>query len=229
VLAYATVRRPGTLVAGHPDNEGLGIGAQLLRWAERRELELGRSHHRQWIGAANEPARRLLTAAGYRYARSYRRMVLAFDSVDPDPPLPAGIGLRPLDVAADARRLNALDAARFAGNADFQPEPLHAFTEEHLQAHDADPALSLVAVENDRAVGFLLSRRYGDRVGFVDILAVQPDRQQRGIATAMLRRAFAQYRAANLAEAGLGVASDNPRAVWLYERLGMRVKFRCDT
>ncbi len=66
IVAYAAVRRPGTLAAVAPDQEGRGIGAGLLRWAEQRERELGRERHRQWVAARNTRAQALLRAGGMR-------------------------------------------------------------------------------------------------------------------------------------------------------------------
>ena len=45
----------------------------------------------------------------------------------------------------------------------------------------------------------------------------------------MLETAFAGFAAAGLREAQLGVASDNPDALRLYERQGMAKRFRYDT
>ena len=45
----------------------------------------------------------------------------------------------------------------------------------------------------------------------------------------MLGTAFARFAAVGLREAQLGVASDNPSALRLYERQGMRKRFRYDT
>jgi hypothetical protein len=44
-----------------------------------------------------------------------------------------------------------------------------------------------------------------------------------------LRSAFAAFAAAGLGEAQLGVASDNPRAMTLYEQVGMTIRFCIDT
>ena len=231
IVAYAMVRGPGTLAAVAPDYEGRGIGARLLAWAEGRERELGRSEHRQWIGSGNERGKTLLQAAGYELARSYWRMALRLEDLcDHLDTAPAGLQLRSLDVEQDAIILHALDAASFAGAPDYYPESLQAFQEEHLGAHDLDPQLSRVAELDSQIAGFLLARRWTEApVGFVDILAVHPDHQREGIGTTLLAEAFRLFRAAGLEEAQLGVASTNPHALRLYERLGMTPRFRYDT
>jgi mycothiol synthase len=229
LAGYAIVRRGEILVAVHPDAEGRGVGAELLAWGERVERDRGRELHRQRIPAGNHRAQALLTAAGYHRRRSHWRMVLALTGGVPTLPVPHGTVLRELDIEADAVALHELDAVSFSGNADYEPETLEQFREEHLQAHDLDPALSRVLRAGDTLVGFLLARRWDeDAVGYVDVLGVHPDHRRRGLATAMLLSAFSAFAAAGLREAQLGVASDNPRALGLYERIGMTPGFRID-
>lgn len=230
IVGYAIVRRPGTLAVVAPENEGKGIGALLLQWAESRERQQGRDRHRQWFAASNERARDLLTAAGYKHARSYWRMVRTLEHPPDAGATPAGFQIRPLEVAADAAALHALDAVSFAANADYQPESFDEFREEHLGAHDFDPGLSRVAENRTGIAGFLLARRWREEgVAFIDILAVHPDHQRRGLGKAMLASAFGAFAAAGLREAQLGVASDNPRALSLYERVGMLPRHQFDT
>lgn len=230
IVGYGVVALPGAMAVVSPEYEGRGIGARLLDWTERRQRERGRERYRQWVPAANARARVLLEAAGYQPSRSYARMVRRLDDVPPAPGLPAGFTARSVDVAADAAALHAVDDASFAATADYQPESLEAFRVEHLGAHDFDARLSTVAEHGERVAGFLLSRRRDqDRVGFVDILAVHPAYQRRGLGTALLLIAFARYAGAGLLEAQLGVASDNPRALRVYERAGMAPRFEAYT
>ena len=79
-------------------------------------------------------------------------------------------------------------------------------------------------------MGFLLARRWQEaNVGFVALLGVVPDERHCGLGRAMLNAAFNRFTAAGLHEAQLGVASDNPSAVSLYQQCGMTAKFRFDT
>ena len=143
---------------------------------------------------------------------------------------PAGVTLRPLDVDGDAVGVHALDAMSFAAAPDSQPMSLEAFREEHLGAHDLDPELSCVAGLGETTVGFLLARRWKhEAVGYVAILAVHPDEQHRGLGTVLLREAFVRFAAAGLERAQLSVASDNPRSLRLYERVGMKPRFQFDS
>lgn len=229
IVAYAAVRRHGAFAAVAPDHEGRGIGARLLEWAERREREHGHQLYRQWVSAGNSSARTLLTGAGYAKARSYWRLARPLEGIVSRPPAPAGLRLRSVEVERDALRLHALDAASFASAPDYKPETLELFREEHLEAHDFDAGLSLVAELGPAIVGFLLTRRIDEEaMGYVALLAVAPERQRQGIGTALLQTAFAGYAAAGLRHAQLMVASDNPRAVRVYERAGMNVQLQFD-
>jgi mycothiol synthase len=228
IVAYATVQRHGSLAVVAPDHEGRGAGALLLKWVERRERDRGADRHRQWTAASNTRARELLSAAGYRPVRSYARMVRKLDHLPAAEAPPPGVRLRPVYVERDAAALYALDASSFASSPDYVPEPLEVFVAEHLHAHNFDSALSRVVEEDEQIVGFALVRRSEERVGFIDILAVEPSHQRRGLGTLLLLSTFAAFAAAGLEEAQLGVASDNPRGLRLYERAGMTARYQFD-
>jgi mycothiol synthase len=245
IAGYAIVRGPGTLAAVHPDREGEGIGSRLLAWAEARAAALGRESHMQWVAARNSRGAELLKAAGYAPIRSYWRLakplaqappaaaapaVEASASAPPGPTVspPLGVTLRLLDLTADAELVYAVNEAAFAERPDYHPESFTAFRDEHLAAHDLAPDLSRLALRDDTAVGFILCRRWATGEGYVDLLAVAPSERRRGLGTALLTAAFEAFAAAGLHEAQLGVASDNPDALRIYERAGMQVRFRID-
>ena len=229
VVGYAAIRRTHSLAVVAPAHEGKGAGTLLRVWVEKRERELARQHHRQGVASTDTRAKKLLLDAGYSWERSYSRMQLALEHRSPPAQLP-GVTLRALEPMRDARAVYDADALSFADSADYIPMSFATFLEEHLQGHDLAAELSAVAESDGELIGFLLARRWqSERVGFVDVLAVSPPHQRRGVGTALLRRAFALFAAAGLREAQLGVASSNPRALALYERLGMSPRFRIDT
>src|SRR5579884_619702 len=136
LVAYAEVRRQGTLAVVSPRHEGRGVGAQLLAWTEGRQRERGEPY-RQWVAATNGRAERMLRDTGYELVRTYSRMVLKLDSHFEPPAPPAGVTLRTLDPRADAASLHALDDVSFAGLRDSGPRTLAQFCEEHLHVHDS--------------------------------------------------------------------------------------------
>lgn len=230
VLAgYAIVNRVGSFAVVAPEYEGRGVGARLLVWVERREREREVDAHRQIAASTNARARELLKTAGYRQIRSYWRMACPLDHRAPAVEPPAGVTLRPLDPEADAKALYVLDADSFAASPDFVGASYKMFVQEHLRANDLAPELSLIAEDNGEIVGFLIARSWRHEAsGYVDLLAVAPRHQRRGIGTALLTHGFAAFAAAGLEQAQLGVASDNPRGLRVYEAAGMGPRFRFD-
>jgi mycothiol synthase len=230
IIGYASVRPPGAYSATAPGHEGRGAERLLLDWSEQRQRELGWTHHRQVAAASDPVAKARLQDAGYRQVRSHWRMQKALDVEVRAPDAPAGVGLRALDPQSDAQAIYALDRESFAAVAGTPPESRREFTESHLQAHDLDPGLSVVATRGTRPIGFLLTRRWPEApVGYIDVLAVAPEEQGRGLGRTMLQQAFVLFRQAGLSEAQLGVAADNPKALQLYESAGMAVLFQLDS
>ena len=229
LAGYAVIRRPGTYAVVAPEHEGSGIGTELRRWAEAHDRRSRRLFHRQLVPRHNRSGAIHLRSAGYGVLRTYWRMTVELDGYAAAEPPPAGVALRPLNPATDGAELYDLDAVSFGENADYEPEPLGVFSAEHLSAHDLEPALSAIAVAGGRIVGFALTRRRRDTAtGYIDLLAVHPDHRRRGIARALLTHTFAACAAAGLRSAALGVASDNPPAMALYEAVGMSPRFGFD-
>ncbi|MGA9859932.1 MAG: GNAT family N-acetyltransferase [Solirubrobacteraceae bacterium] len=230
IVGYAAVTDHRTYAAVHPSHEDRGIGTRLLTWAEKRDRELGHQRHQQGLPASDERGRALLLAAGYARSRSYWRLTRQLHDLDQPDELAADFSLRHLDADSDAHGVHALHATSFAGNPDYRPTTFISFRDEHLHAHDLAPSLSCLAEHNGDLVGFLLARLWREEgVGFVDLLGVDPDHRRCGLATTMLKTTFGLFEGAGLREAQLGVASDNAKALTLYERCGMTPRFRIDT
>lgn len=225
---YGAMRPMHTVAAVMPGLEGRGIGSLLLGWAEGRERELGREQHRQAIASGNDAARGLLADAGYAYERSYDRMSIALEDAPPATSVP-GVLVRLPRLPQDAHAIHAIDAESFADAGDYLPMTFEEFEEQCLSGAVLARELSGVAVEGGKVVGFLLAERWPEEhAGFVSALGVQPSHQRRGIGTALLTSALALFAAEGLREGLLGVASSNPEALRLYERLGMRSQYRFD-
>ena len=228
LIGYAILWIPGALAAVHPAREGEGIDAALLEWCERRARERGRMVHRQWVAERKLAGHELLERYGYHYVRSFWRLECKLDESVRAAPGPPGVVIEPVSVGRDARELYTVSEAAFAESPGFTPESFITFREEHLERHDLSQSLSRVARRDDTVIGFALVRRWEDRVAFIDLLAVDPAEQDRGIGTALLTSTFAACAAAGLRETQLGVASDNAGALRIYERAGMRQRYRGD-
>lgn len=228
IVAYGLVRGPGALGMVDPAREGRGAGTLLIEWLEERERELGRPVTRQYVASTNRSAEQLLAQRGYALARSNWRMVKSLDG-SAQLEKPEGVELRALDPERDLEAMHTLDQRAFAEDPGYKPSSLAHLREEHVEAHDAAPDLSLVAVHGSAVAGFLLTRlREHGAVAYVDVLAVDPAFQGRGIGRALLLHAFAAFARAGLGEAELDVSSVNPRGLRLYESAGMTPRFRYD-
>ena len=225
IAGYAAFRGSDVLIVVDPERRGEGIGSVLRAWAEDRAREKGITILRQDVGDRNAAARAHLTAAGYEHERSYWRMELELDKAHVPPEPPKGYELR----GYDQDDLYEVNEAAFAGNADYEPQTRREFEDEHLRGHNLRADLSLVALHEDRVVGFALVRDHGNGVAFVDVLAVEPGHAGRGLGSALLRHAFAGAARAGFRHGRLGVASDNPNAIRLYARAGMTQRWRVDS
>src|SRR3954454_1171 len=202
----------GTDVVGQvdPRRQGEGFGTAILAWVHARASERGARRVRQAVGDRGHASRALLEAHGYARVRSDWRMVRATEPgehADED-------GVRPV-AQADGKRLYAINEAAFARNPDYEPKTREDWIASAFDGHDVDHGLSRVAPDR----GFALVRTWDKDTLHVPLLAVDPDHQGHGLGARLLQAVFA---AAAGRTVTLNVASDNPNAVRLYERVGMR-------
>jgi len=123
---------------------------------------------------------------------------------------PAPLVLRPA-VAGDAETMAALEPAAFP-----HPWSLAQLASELGGA----PSLGLVAHDAVGALaGYVLFRRILDEAELLR-LAVRPEYQRLGLATALVARGLAELRAGGCAVAFLEVRADNAAAIRFYERTG---------
>ena len=225
VVGYALATRDREFVAVAPDWCGRGLGSELLRWTMARSRARGAVVHRQVVGSGDAATAALLRGAGYERVRSQHRMRLALPGPITGKP-PDGIVVRRIDPERDARELHRVDAEAFGDNADYVPETFEQFCDEHLHTPARDADATIAAIDGERIVGFLLAERRDEgRSGYVSVLGVSASWRGRGVGTALVSAAVEVWLAAGVHRAGLTVASDNPAARRLYDRLGMTVDY----
>jgi ribosomal protein S18 acetylase RimI-like enzyme len=195
---------------------GEGFGTAILDWAHARAKERGATRIRQGVGHNGHAGRALLEANGYAKVRSYWRMVRATSTNEHADET----GLRAID-PDDANTLYAIQDAAFARNPDYEFKPRDEWIASAFNAHDVDLEASRTAPDK----GFALVRAWNDDTLYVPLLAVHPDHQGQGLGARLLQAVFKH---ANGRTVTLNVASDNPNAVKLYERVGMRQQWRVD-
>ena len=237
VVGYGQVTRDETDVAGswgvvHPAHWGRGIGSALLDRIEARALELVAgepgARFRHAVNAGDEAAAALLKARGLHLVRHFWHMHIDLPAaLDPGRP-PEGIDILKPHVPDDLRTVHAVLDQAFADHWDYHQEPFERWVEVLTEGPSDDPDLWRVARDGERLVGALTAVVL-DENGWVTLLGVHADARGRGIATALLRAAFAAFATRGVRSVLLVVDAENPTgATALYESLGMSVAKRFD-
>lgn len=227
--------------AVHPAHMGRGIGRALVAWSIARgaaaivaagspPVPFDAFLHVGATPTAHAPER-LLARFGFRPVRWYaslRRDLAAYPPDTAAHPLPPGMVRAAIPVADP--RVHAAHIAAFADHWGSAPQTLDEWV------HDAqDPALRpawcTVAVDaaTGTVAGYLTAAEHPEDhattgpVGWIDLLGTVPGYRGRGIATALLEQAAADFAAAGLVGAMLGVdTASQTGADRLYAQRGFR-------
>jgi mycothiol synthase len=233
IVAYARLSREGDVAkvedesCVHPRFRGLGIGSELVDWAESWARAAGLP--RLQIRVVTDDGRRLLEARGFELVRFIWRMDIDLTSEPPPPDTPSGIEIRAYRPGTDDIALHAMHQEAFAGHWEFVPEPLDEWLSWRTERSDYDPALWQLAWNGDEIAGAVLC--FGPSgLGWVLDLAVGARWRKRGLGLALLRAGFRELYRHGRPRIGLEVDSENETgATRLYERAGMRVTRRYAT
>ena len=208
----------------HPSHRGRGIGTAFLHWS--RELARTRGApgvRRHGVFAGDADARALLEANGFAHVRNSYTMVRTLPAGPPTPP-PDGVEIRTFLTGRDERALYEVHEASFVDHWDYVPQPYGSFAGQWYEARDWTPELTYVAVAGEEVVGHTAALEFGSG-GYIAAIGVLRAWRGRGIAQAMLLRAFADLAARGQPEVTLGVDASSPTgAVALYEKVGMSVR-----
>lgn len=244
VSGFVVVRRDDAtglgeidLVAVHPGDQRSGIGSGLvevsLDWLRTAGTAYVQAFIRDFPG--HEPMRSVLEAAGFA-SRSVQPTLLytALDSpgqlVEPTP----GIRLSTdADVAGCvAFGLEAFRAVYAAWQQLYGDDLFHRLEPDWEQAQSAymRSAITRVGAETwvfetaGRAAGFLVLTMDDQKLGQIELLAVDPEVQGHGVATALNQHALERCREAGMAYVIVATASDpgHAPARRSYEKVGFR-------
>ncbi|HEY3214318.1 MAG TPA: GNAT family N-acetyltransferase [Actinomycetota bacterium] len=209
------------------DHRGRGLGAALLDRMEARASERLRgipaSVLHTAVNGADASAAALVRSRGFGYVRTFRHLQidLADPSLDPGES-PEGIAIGGIEPERDLRWIHAIFVEAFSEEWGYRPITFEEWVGNEVEVPSFDPRLWLLASAGDEAVGALTGVVWGDR-GWVGELGVLAPWRGRGIASALLRRAFASFASRGLPRVMLNVDSENSTgAVRLYEGVGMR-------
>lgn len=222
-----------------PVHTGRGLATFLLQRAEdraRRAIARSGGGHgvlRIAVVDGDERARRWHEHRGFRPVRHFLQMRLDLTDPPPAPRWPAGVYLQRARTT-DVPRVWAAHQHAFADLPTALPATLDEWREAHVERDPAfDPELWLLAVDADGAiVGMCLARGAtpeAPEVGDIRDLGVLPTHRRRGVAMALLRTVFADFRSRGLTGAALEVDDVTlDGAVALYRAAGLRVSRRTD-
>lgn len=173
-----------------------------------------------------DPMRAVLEARGFAPATTFQRMRIDHAGVVAEPQPPPGLSLRPATDDATRRDAHQVQKAAFADHFGWEAKSysewldLHeaksTFVWEQLSVADLDGRPVAICECTDQFIE-------DEDCGYVASLGVLPEARGRGIASYLLRRAFAVDAAAGRTGTILHVDSNNTTpAVGLYESVGMR-------
>lgn len=220
----------------HPDYRGRGIGAALLAWEEERAREAivkappqARVSLDQGVNSKDESAKALLQAHGFEVVRHFWRMEVVLDEEVRAPRWPEGISVRLFDPARDLFPVVNAVRDEFKDHWGFFDVPLEQELKlwNHWITKDKnfDPTLWFLAMEGEEIVATALCwpKDVEDpEMGWIDILGVRRPWRRRGLAVALLHRAFAEFARRGKGKVGLEVdATSLTGANRVYERAGM--------
>jgi mycothiol synthase len=214
---------------------GKGLSAWLLRVGEERararavlEPAAGPVPLRVACFTGNEAARRLFTALGYVYVRTFWMRRIELERPPPAPRVSDGITIRTLERGRDEVRVHAALAEAFADHWGSYSRSFDEWLHQEIEGEGSgfDPSLWFLATDAEEVVGAALCRASTPRAedtAQVGELAVRKPWRRRGIALALLHTAFAEIHRRGIRRVELGVDSESPTgATRLYERAGMR-------
>ena len=145
----------------------------------------------------------------------------------PDQPVaspPAGITIRGYRPGADDRAVHRVIDDAFSEWPDREPRPFEEWVPFSIGRETFSPELSALALDGDRIVGAAIVLDYDNADdGYVHQLAVHREYRHRGIARALLHRAFAGFARTGRHWCTLSTNSYTG-ALSLYERVGMRIR-----
>lgn len=174
----------------------------------------------------------ILERLGYAPIRSSYKMSIGLGGRTFEPSFPAGTQLRTAVEGEDEPLLHELNERTFADHWGFMPARYEEWLHWLRALGTPDPTLWTIATIDGEHAGLAICRRdTGDPdSGWVSTLGVLPQFRGRGLGTALLEHAFADFQRRGRARVGLGVDAENVSgAVRLYERAGMRIVRKQDT
>lgn len=227
----------------HPQFAGLGIGTQLMTWAEaraRQHIPKAPAHARIVMGAecheSQDDAKTLFEDQGLSLVRHFFTMLIEMDEQPPAPVLPDGLTIRTFVPNQDELATFRAKEESFKdhwGHVD-RPEE-EGLKYWHRWINDDpewDPSVWFLAMDGDEIAGVSLCVNQTNEdpdMAYVAILGVRRPWRRRGLGKALLNHSFGEFYRRGKKRVSLDVdASSLTGATRLYEGAGMHVYRRWD-
>lgn len=220
-------------VVDEDDRDGY---CQLMAAIAHRARELSAEHGRDkceletWSVMGREQRAAWLVELGFEKVRRFYRMEIDLDdSAKAAPELPVGVTLERLGTRVDVQRTyHQVMQTAFAEHWGFEPCDYETWIARITASPNLDwDTIWLARVDGEPVAG--LKMRLHSDLAWVDTIGTLASHRGRGLASLMLRTAFAEALARGHAHVELGVDTENASgAVAIYERVGMRVAFAHD-
>ena len=220
----------------HPDGDPAlhrTLAQLIVARSAERAAAAGRPHHELVFWSRNEPlVARAVAEIGARKAHTFARLRRVLDGRDGRTPLPTGVTIVGVDHRDEAvmREVHAVHVEAFVGHYRFQPSTYEAWRARLAAVPEMPYEDWLVARADGSVVGIMQAGpSTTDGLGLIQVLAVLASHRGRGIAKALLDRAFAGFAARGYRSAEIGVDRDNQTGAFaLYTSVGLRVLFDAD-
>ena len=223
MVAQADVFKGRGEVNIDPAHRGRGIGTAILPWLHAVARSQGPTL-RQYAHDSDTDRRAFLLRHGYE--EYYTAWVLAIsldDGIEP-PVLPDGIAFREFRPGVDDHETYQVIEDAFSGWDGREPTSFEDWAVYTVGRDSFEPSNMLLAVDTaaGEIVGVVFLIDYGIDDGWIQQVATKATHRHRGIARALLHRAFQVYGGRGKRTVELSTDS-RTGALGLYEKVGMRV------
>ena len=217
--AFALLSHGELSVVVQPEARRRGVGGRLL--AEVL-ADVGDASLAAWLHGDHPAARLLAARHGFDRVRELwvMRRPLSPPDAQPLPELvaPDGVTLRGFR-PGDENELLRVNSRAFVGHPE-QGAMDAANLAERMAEPWFDPAGLIVAVADERMLGFHWTKEHSSSLGEVYVVAIDPKAQGRGLGRALTLAGLRHLASRGLDEVLLYVESDNAPAIAVYSRLG---------
>ncbi len=207
----------------HPDHRGHGIGTAILPWLHEVARTQGPTL-RQVAHDTDTTRRTFLLRHGYRETYTSWILSISLEHGIEAPVLPPGFAFRDFHPGVDDREAYQVIEDAFNEWDGRHPATFEDWAGLTIGRESFDPSNMLLAVDepSGEIVGVVFMIDYGIDDGWIQQVATKATHRHRGIARAMLHRAFQVYGERGKRTVELSTDS-RTGALGLYEKVGMRV------